>query len=46
MKRNCTKATHDELVEKIKIEQRRVFPFLRESIREDGFNIEDTEEKK
>ena len=44
MKSDDTKVGHDKLVEKFKIQQRRVFPFLRESKREADVDIEDTEE--
>ena len=44
-RKNDTKIGHDELVEKFKIKQRTVFPFLRESTRETEFYIEDIEKE-
>ena len=45
-KRNYAKEKHDELVEKIKMRQRRDFPFLRESKKEEDVDEDDTEEKR
>ena len=47
MKRNYAKSGCDELVEKIKIKikQRRIFSVLRESIREEHIDAEDTDEE-
>ena len=45
VKSNCAKEGYDELVVKLKIKQRIVFSFLRESIREVDADEEDTEEE-
>ena len=45
MKSNHAKSGCDELAKKLKIKQRGVFSFLRESIREEGVDIEDAEEE-
>ena len=45
MKRNDTKEGNDELVEKLKVKQRRVFFLLRESIRAEDIDTEDTVEE-
>ena len=45
MKSDHAKVEHDELAEKIKIMQHRVFTFLRESIREVDADAEDAEEE-
>ena len=45
MKINYDKVGHDELAQKLKIKQRRFFPFLRESIREEDVDAENKEEE-
>ena len=45
MKRNDTKEGHDELAEKLKMKQRIVLPFLRESLRVEKVDAEDIAEE-